>query len=121
MFAPRPLSLRPVLTLLLALALLSLPFGHRSSTAAQADPALIAFVEAGGTLADLCDGPGEALHAALDCEACSSMAASLLPAPFTLYSPATGAATASRVTPRDLRLARSPAGAPPPQRGPPAV
>ena len=121
MFAPRSPFLRPILALLLALALLSLPFGHRTSSAAQEDPALIAFVEAGGTLADLCDGPGEALHAALDCEACSSMAASLLPVPFALYSPVTGAAPASRVTPRDLRLSRSPAGAPPPQRGPPAV
>ena len=44
-------------TLLLALALGSLPFAHRATAETQQDPAFIAFIQAGGTLADLCDAP----------------------------------------------------------------
>ena len=52
-------SLRVSLTLLLLLALASLPFAHRATAQVHQDPAFIAFIQAGGTLSDLCDGPLE--------------------------------------------------------------
>ena len=121
MFAPPSPFLRPLLTLLLVLALASLPFGHRTTATAQDDPALIAFVEAGGTLADICDGPGEGLHAALDCEACRNMAGGVLASPVSLLISATLGVPAHPDFPTVRPLPRGPAGFPPPPRAPPQV
>ena len=59
------------LTLLLAivLGLVGVGFAHR--TAVEADPELLAFFEAGGTLADICDESGSQSHSGdRGCDAC---------------------------------------------------
>lgn len=117
--APPLASIRVTLAFLLALALTSLPFAHRTSAAVVEDPTFIAFVAAGGTLADLCSGPGHHFIAGTDCEACTVIgAANLASPPQGLIAP-----DIFRRHPHNwfepLRLARSPATARPPVRGPP--
>ena len=115
-------SLRVSLTLLLLLALASLPFAHRATAQVQQDPAFIAFIQAGGTLSDLCDGPLEGQnHAALDCEACRIVNALILPNPADVFLPRAALHFATPRLTRALGAPRSPAGAPPPVRGPPFV
>ncbi|WP_339636245.1 hypothetical protein [uncultured Sulfitobacter sp.] len=115
-------SLRVGLTLLLVLALASLPFAHRATAQVQQDPAFIAFIQAGGTLNDLCDGPLEShYHAALDCEACRIANAVILPTPADVLLPGGRLRFATPRAVRALGAPRSPAGAPPPVRGPPFV
>ena len=115
-------SLRVSLTLLLVLALASLPFAHRATAQVQQDPAFIAFIQAGGTLSDLCDGTLEGQnHAALDCEACRIVNALILPTPADVLLPGGRLRFATPRAARALGAPRSPAGAPPPVRGPPFV
>ena len=115
-------SLRVSLTLLLVLALASLPFAHRATAQVQQDPAFIAFIQAGGTRSDLCDGPLESHnHAALDCEACRIVNALILPTPADVLLPGGTLRFATPRVARALGAPRSPAGAPPPVRGPPFV
>ena len=115
-------SLRVYLTVLLVLALASLPFAHRATAQVQQDPAFIAFIRAGGTLSDLCDGPLERQnHAALDCEACRIVNALILPTPADVLLPGGRLRIATPRAARALGAPRSPAGAPPPVRGPPFV
>jgi|GEM_PF-2238546 len=119
-FASRLHFLRVTLTLLLALALASLPVAHRGTAETQQDSAFIAFIQSGGTLADLCDGGSDGhARAALDCEACRIVAGLILPAPaqklsapLTATEPPQGIGAVSWVP-------RNPAGTPPPVRGPP--
>ncbi|MEP3687362.1 MAG: hypothetical protein ABJN05_09735 [Sulfitobacter dubius] len=120
--ASRISSLRVTLTLLLVLAFASLPFAHRSTAQTQQDPAFIAFIQAGGTLSDLCDGPLDGQgHAALDCEACRIVSALMLPTLANVLLPAEKMGIAAPRAARALGAPRSPAGAPPPVRGPPFV
>ena len=120
--ASRISSLWVALTLLLVLALASLPFAHRATAQTQQDPAFIAFIQAGGTLSDLCDGPldGQS-HAALDCEACRIVNALILPARADVLLPSEQAGFAAPQAVRPRWIPRSPAGAPPPLRGPPMI
>ncbi|MFG6559755.1 polyketide synthase [Sulfitobacter sp. 1A15299] len=115
-------SLRVSLTLLLLLALASLPFAHRATAQVQQDPAFIAFIQAGGTMSDLCDGPLEGQsHGALDCEACRIVNALILPSPAEVLLPRAALRFATPRVALALGAPRSPAGAPPPVRGPPFV
>lgn len=52
----------------LIVALGGVGFGHRTAPAIDAD--LLAFLDAGGTLADICDDTPGSAHAAVVCEAC---------------------------------------------------
>ncbi len=120
--ASRISSLQVTLTLWLVLALASLPLAHRASAKTQQDPAFIAFVQAGGTLSDLCNGPlGGQGHAALDCEACRIVGALILPTPADVLLPPGNTRIAAPQAMRPVWVPRSPAGAPPPLRGPPVV
>lgn len=69
---------RLAVTLLMSLALASLPFAHRANSAAD-EAALAGFVLAGGTLADICGGSADHVGTVTSCEACRVTAAMLLP------------------------------------------
>lgn len=119
MTTARPSTSR-LLSALLALALVMVGFGHRPVQSAPADPALLAYLQAGGTLDALCLAEGDAPGPmAQDCPVCTlAHAMALAPAPV---------APATRACPEPLRLSvpgQAPAQAhmprAPPARGPPA-
>ena len=109
-------------TLLLALALGSLPFAHRATAETQQDPAFIAFIQAGGTLADLCDGPEDGHGvAALDCEACRIIGALQVPSLTAVWIPLKRATEPTRRAGTIAWVPQIQTGARPPVRGPPIV
>ena len=81
------MSLKPIfrnrlIAALLALALVFLGFGHQHAPSAPSDPMLAAYLQAGGSLDDLCldlkDAPGDRVQ---DCPVCTlAQAMALLPA-----------------------------------------
>lgn len=101
---------------LITLALLSLPFAHRTQ-AAPTTPELASFLAMGGTLADICGDAGEMTP--LGCEACRIVGATLLPsrvqAPVTAPLPR----AADTVQTAPIHTTSSDAGTPPPARAPP--
>ena len=80
-------KLRSRLILLLVLAVGVLGFGHRP-TVGPLDPALLAFLAAGGSLADICRDfePGE-INLGEDCESCRLLSSVCLPTPAELPAP----------------------------------
>lgn len=85
-----PLNLIPKLFVVFAfaVAMAAVGFGHRGFNARAMDPAYIAFVAAGGTAQDLCEGhealasgAGHSEHqAAGGCDACRLVDAAMVPA-----------------------------------------
>ncbi|MBI1217281.1 MAG: hypothetical protein GC186_01935 [Rhodobacteraceae bacterium] len=74
-----------LLTLMLALASVATGFGYRYARPIT-DPILIAYLQDGGSLGDLCDGSGGASHRGIPCDCCLTGPA-LIPDPFTLPHP----------------------------------
>lgn len=105
---------------LIALALAVLGFGHRQAGAAPLDPMLSAYLQTGGTLADLCiDDEGGPKGMAQDCPVCT------LSQMMALAPDLSGPGVALRLALRDLPLAghlltTRHAPRAPPARGPPA-
>lgn len=103
---------------LLALALMVLGFGHQHAPALPADPMLVAYIQMGGELDDLCvtqDGPQ---GMAEECPVCT------LAQIMALGADAHGTGVALRVAALDLPaaghlLARAHSPRAPPARGPP--
>jgi hypothetical protein len=112
-----PPLLRFCVALLFAAALVLLPFGHRA-TAGNVDPALEAFLAAGGTAADICGGVDPA-HGARGCDACRLTVGLYLPptpgkvAPMVRWARIRHAYRALAVLPRNQSGPVSPARAPP--------
>jgi hypothetical protein len=104
MTAPMRLIPRIALTLALLFALAGIGFAHR---APQPDDAgKLAFLMAGGTLADVCDEGDDAGMAGGDCPACHLPAVVMVPAVDLPVLVAELAFVAKVVAPRESRAAR---------------
>lgn len=111
-----------MLTFLLALALASIPFAHRSQAAPLQDPSFVAFVQAGGDLSDLCSGsPQDHRPGTSGCEACRLVNAVILPTPVEMLIAPRRSAETKRPLPHARHHSGAPAAAPPPARGPPQL
>jgi hypothetical protein len=105
MTVPMRLISRIALTLALLFALAGIGFAHR---APQLDDAgKLAFLMAGGTLADVCDEGGDAGMAGGDCPACHLPAVVMVPAVDLPVLVAELAFVAKVIAPRESRAARS--------------
>lgn len=77
------LALKLFVTAMLVAALLTLGFAHRISLP-ETDPDLLAYLQAGGSLADICDASDDVPHGLnQNCEACRLVDAAACPAPST--------------------------------------
>lgn len=108
------------LAALIALALAALGFGHSRAPASELDRMVAAYVQAGGSLADLClTDPSAPDHGALeDCPVCSLVKSVALVAPMGLPA-MLGQPGALHQPAEDGHLARGHAPRAPPARGPP--
>ena len=100
-------------------ALAGLPFGHRA-TATEITPQMTAFVNMGGTLADLCGDP-DALMRGGPCEACRIVDALHLPDAPSRPEPAFGRPHGALPTPAEVLLHGATDCPLPPARAPPFV